>query len=282
MGYDELIQNLAAFDMLLTELKVSFATDSPVKPHFDLVREFVQDHNTHDKEVWGPKWAARFKEFYHAQIVVKRLIDAVLALKAQPPARLKNRLKQVMGGSLTQDFKPDQAKDFFFELELAALWQQSGFKVELTEPDIVLSGNGLSASLAVACKYPSSKKQLHEHISKGYSQIGKQGMTGMVAIGLDQIVFSSMNHYIDFRQRDRPAMDVLLSMLEDLVRELVNERAKDYPAEAPVDGILLTLGVAGILGDPAGLAMLRAVVLQCDNSNPREPDFKRLYDAMPK
>lgn len=282
MGYDELIQNLAAFDQLLSGLKVSIATDSPIKPHFDIVREFVQDYNAHDPEAWRPKWIARFKEFFDAQIVVKRLIEAVLALKAQPPTRLKSRLKQVMGGSLTQDFKPDQAKDFFFELELAALWLQSGFSVELTEPDIVLSGNGLSAPLAIACKYPSSKKQLHEHISKGYSQIGKQGMTGLVAIGLDQIVFSSMGHYIDFRQSERPPMEVLLSTLTDEVGKLVKERTAEYPAEDPIDGILLTLGAAGIIGDPAGLAMLRAIVLQCDNSNPRGPDFRLLHDAMPK
>ena len=40
-----------------------------------------------------------FKEFYHAQIVVKRLIDAVVTLKDL--SRLKSPLKRVLGGAET-------------------------------------------------------------------------------------------------------------------------------------------------------------------------------------
>jgi hypothetical protein len=123
--------------------------------------------------------------------------------------RLKSRLKQVLGGALTQDFVPDAAKDYFYELEMAAHWKDCGFTVELAEPDVVVSGNGLSAPLGVACKYPSGLASLHDHISKGYGQITKHGYEGLVAIGLDQLVCKGMSNYMDFRQTDKHPLDIM-------------------------------------------------------------------------
>ena len=74
---------------------------------------------------------------------MRRLTETVVALRDQPPAALRKRLKQVLAGPLTQDFSPEQAKDFFYELELAADFKRAGFAVSLREPDIVISGNGL-------------------------------------------------------------------------------------------------------------------------------------------
>src|SRR5580704_11859480 len=154
MGYDVLERNLTAFDGIIANLHVKLADDSPIKKDFDTTREFLNDKKMKEEAVWMEEWKPRFKEFYHAQIVVKRLVDAVVTLREQ--IRLKSRLKQVLGGSLTQDFVPEAAKDYFYELEMAALWKDWEFTVELAEPDVVVSGNGLSAALAVACKYPSS------------------------------------------------------------------------------------------------------------------------------
>jgi hypothetical protein len=278
MGYDIVETSLAAFDKIIVRLGVKLADDSPIKKNFDTTREFLNDKNTMQEAEWLAKWNPQFKEFYHAQIVVKRLTDAVVTLKDQN--RLKSRLKQVLGGSLTQDFVPEAAKDFFYELEMAALWKKCGFAVELAEPDVVVSGNGLSAPLGVACKYPSSWDQIHSHVSKGYRQITRHGYEGLVCVGLDQLVFNSMSNFMDFRQNSRHPLEIMQSATSDVMTNLVRLRTQDCPSEKPIDGAMLTMSAVGIYGQPGQLTSVRHVTLQCDNDNPRHEDFGVLYKRM--
>lgn len=278
MGYDVLEGNLAEFDRISTKLGVKLAEDSPIRKDFDTTREFLHDRRTLEESQWMEKWSPRFKEFYHAQIVVHRLTQAVVVLKDQN--KLKSRLKQVLGGSLTQDFEPDAAKDYFYELEMAALWKECGFSVDLAEPDVVVSGNGLSAPLGVACKYPSGLGSLHEHISKGYKQITRHGYDGLVAIGLDQLVFKGMSNFMDFRQNGKPPLEILKRATTEAMENLVALRDRDYPAEKPIDGAMITMSAIGIYGNPAGLTSVRHITLQCDHDNPRYSDFSALYAGM--
>jgi hypothetical protein len=280
MGYELLEQNLAVFDELLSRLKLKIEDDTAVKPDFETVREELADRRSQQESVWLPKWKPRFKEFYHAQIVVHRLVDATVSLKDQTPHLLRARLKQVLSGPLTQDFEPSASKDYFYELELAALWKDNGFTVELREPDIVVSGKNLTKPVGVACKYPSSWEQIHDHVSKGYRQITKHGYEGLVAIGLDQLVFQGMKNYMDFRQGDRHPLDVMQSAVNEATQNLVAIRARDYPSEKPIDGAMLTLGAIGMYGEPAKLTKVMATALQCDRDNPRYADFGVLYENL--
>jgi hypothetical protein len=278
VGYEEIECNLATFDQVTSNLGVKLAEDSPIKKDFDTTREFLHDRKTLAESVWSPKWTPRFKDFYHAQIVVFRLTDAVAILQDQK--KLRSRLKQVLGGSLTQNFEPEAAKDHFYELEMAALWKECGFTVELEEPDVVVSGNGLSEPLGVACKYPSGLSSLHEHISKGYKQITRHGYEGLVTIGLDQLVFKGMSNFMDFRQGDRPPLEVMEQATLKAMTNLVELRAKDYPSEEPIDGAMITMSACGIYREPPGLTRCRYVTLQCDDGNPRKADVGILYQAM--
>jgi hypothetical protein len=278
MGFEMVERNLAAFDGILAELGRKLADDSPIKKDFDTTREFLHDRKALEEGALMEKWNHRVKEFYHAQIVVKRLIDTVVTLKDQN--RLKSRLKQVLGGSLTQNFVPEAAKDYFYELEMAALWKDCGFTVELAEPDVVVSGNGLSAALGVACKYPSSWDQIHSHVSKGYKQITTHGYEGLVCIGLDQLVFNGMSNYMDFRQNDRHPLEIMESATGEAMTNLVRLRARDYPSEKPIDGAMLTMSAVGLHRQPAQLTSVRYATLQCDQANPRYADFGVLYEKM--
>ncbi len=273
IGYGKIRKNLTDFDALLASIGVRIGNDSPVKPYLDLTREFLADEQGMPAEQWLAKWDPRFKEFYQGQILVDRLTESLLVLKDQRQGALKDYLKKVLSGSLVQDFEPQQAKDFLYELELAATLKQAGFGVELREPDIVLTGNGLSGPLAIACKYPSSVGQIHTHLSKSYSQIAKQKLDGLVALGMDQLVFGGMSNYMDFRQGERHPMEVLQDALGQIVRNLVVERARDYPSEKPLDGAIFTLTAGGIFGEPACLTFMRALTLQCDAENPRIKDI---------
>ena len=278
MGYDSLESSLGVFGSIMAGLGVKLADDSPIKRDFDTTTEFLNDKRTMAENAWLEKWSRRVKEFYDAQIVVKRLVDAVVALRGQ--ARLKGRLKKVLGGPLTQDFVPDAAKDHFYELEMAALWAGCGFAVELAEPDVVISGNGLSAPLGVACKYPSGLASLHEHISKGYRQIAKQGYDGLVVIGLDQLACKGMSNFMDFRQGSRHPLEVMESLTADAMTRLVALRAQDYPSERPIDGAMLTMSAVGIYGQPAQLTSVRHVTVQCDGASPGRADLGVLYRGM--
>lgn len=281
MGYEKIAANLSEFDRVVQRLGITVAPDCTIGAQLQLIRDFLHDRETLPEKEWLPKWNPRFDEFYRTQIAVMRITDAVAEFKDHPLGPLRKLLTQILGGSITQDFQPDQAKDYFYELWLGGILSESGFSVELREPDLVIGGNGLSEPLAVACKYPSKPQQIHDHFSKGYSQIRKQGMRGCVAIGLDLMVFKDMAKFMDFRQGDRHPLDVMQQAVNEATTGLVKDRAEKYPAEEPIDGAVFTLSAGGIYGSPAGLTFVTALTLQCDANNPRFSDIGVLADKLP-
>lgn len=289
LSWEPLRTSLAGFDDVIDRLKIRIANDAPIAPQLEIVREFLKDHSSLAEEDLLAKWNEKdFKAFYDAAIAVRRLAEAVVGLQNQPEGMLRQILNKVLAGSLTQDFSPEQAKDFFYELEVAHRLQEAGFTVLLREPDVVVGGNGLSGELGLACKHPSSAAQIHEHLSKGYRQIAKQGLDGCVVLALDIIVFNevydSPPKFLDFRQGhgDRHPLDVANGLVSDAVAKLVAERSKDYPSEREMDGAILTLSMAGIYGSPAGLTSVTAWGVQCDAGNPRLDDIRRLVEALRK
>ncbi len=185
-------------------------------------------------------------------------------------------MKEVVAASIAQDFERSPAKDKLYELELAATLKLAGFQVELREPDIVASGSGLSKPLAIACKYPSSRHQIHEHISKGYRQITGQNLDGAVAIGLDLIFGkeAGLLGWLDFRRGNTPASEILANRLFAEVSRLEAERKRDYPAERPLDGLVVTLTMIGVDGDPPAIDALNSIALGCLPGNPLKADLE--------
>jgi hypothetical protein len=179
-------QTLIGFDALLKAMKLRVGDNSPIRHEASIVRDYYRDRAALGIDEAVKKWDPRFDKFYDARIVLERVTAGATALSGVPA--LKRLLREVLVGSLTQDFQPSSSKGKLCELELAATLKLAGFTVELREPDIVASGNGLSKPLAIACKYPSSRQQVHEHISKGYRQITRQNLDGVVSIGLELMV----------------------------------------------------------------------------------------------
>lgn len=266
MAYEQLERQLAEFDTLLADLNLTISDASPVAAYFATTREFLTDRQRLDDDAIAKKWDPRFKAFYDGQIVTKRLTGAAISLQDQTP--LRGRLKTVLGGDIGPNSEPDHAKDIFYELELAADFADAGFTVTLREPDIAICGCGLQEQYGVACKYPSSEKQIHSHLSKGYSQLTKQNLAGFVAIGFDLLVFKDFASFVDFRQGDRHPLDVMQSAMDSAMTNLVADRAGKYPSEDPIDGALCTLRASGIYGTPAQLTTVTAITMQCDSANP--------------
>ncbi len=284
MGWEPLKRSLQCFDEFIAKHNVRIAKDAAITPQLLLVREFLADRECLDGLEVAEKWMGRdFKGFYDAVIVIQRLTDAVVALRDNP-GPLKGRLTQVLSGPLTQDFAPQQAKDFFYELEIAAALKKAGFSVVLCEPDVVVSGGGLTHEIGLACKYPSSEGQIHEHISRGYKQIAKQDLRGCVILGLDLIilraVFDSAPKFLDFRQSERHPREVANQIMADAMGSLIANRKRDYPSERPLDGAIVTLGTWGLFGQSVGIASLTAWSVQCELHNPIRRDLELIVHRM--
>src|SRR5262249_39047494 len=155
MPYDKLRANLKTLDDHLATLKLRPSPDSEMSKQLAIVRDFLADESTMSFEQIQDKWTPRFKEFYDAQIAVMMLSDAVTALLPTQKQQLTKYLKTILGGDITQGSTPEMARDLYYELWLAALLVDAGFKVTLKEPDIVVEGNGLSKPIGIACKYPA-------------------------------------------------------------------------------------------------------------------------------
>lgn len=280
MSYEYLESKLIEFDQIIAEMGLSIEEGSLLKAQFDLIRGFLTDRTELPEDELETKYFAQFKEFYHSLIVVERLTNSVMTLDRKPRDGLRKCLKHVLAGQLTQDFESQQAKDHFYEIEMAALFQECGFEIKLCEPDIVISGVGLTKPYGIACKYPSSEKQIHNHFSKGYRQIAEQGMDGLVAIGIDQIVFKGMNNYIEFENEKFHPLKIMQRTADETLIKLVQQRAKDYPAEKPIDGAIITLAATGIYGEPASLITIRAITSQCDGQNPMLADVERMTKVL--
>lgn len=272
MGWDSLRKSIAGFDQTVTRLGVSISDDAPNTKHLNLARRFLHDQEKLAESAFMKIWDNdSFMDTYNSLLVAKRLTSAVCALKDQQDGPLRKRLCQILRGPLVQDFQPEQAKDFFYELEVASALTRCGFEVSLREPDVVVEGNGLSQKLGLACKYPSSEAQIHSHISKGYRQLSSQDIPGCVMIGMDIIIikkaFGTLPKCLDFRQPTRDPRKEVGDLLSAEIQNLVVQRANDYPAERPLDGCILSLSLHGVYGKPAAITSLNSWVVQCDASN---------------
>jgi len=267
-------QTLSRFDQLVRDLGLRLGDGLPLKQEAELIRAYYDERARFGPEQIAAKWEPRFLEFARARISLERFVAATQTLKGLPG--LKKIVKEVVAASIAQDFERSPAKDKLYELELAATLKLAGFQVELREPDIVASGSGLSKPLAIACKYPSSRHQIHEHISKGYRQITGQNLDGAVAIGLDLIFGkeAGLLGWLDFRRGNTPASEILANRLFAEVSRLEAERKRDYPAERPLDGLVVTLTMIGVDGDPPAIDALNSIALGCLPGNPLKADLE--------
>lgn len=135
---------LERFDQLLDDLKLRLVDGMPLKQQTDLLREYDRDSATLGLEKANSKYSRL--EIFLAEMVVERFVEVIGPLTSL--RGLKSKLNIVLKESIAQDFKPTQAKRIFYELETAASLVQAGFDIELKDPDIIVSGNGLSKASA--------------------------------------------------------------------------------------------------------------------------------------
>ena len=266
---------LATIDGFIKKFNVKHDSSSEIWQQVESVREYSRDQEELSKDDLESKWDSRFKEYYKSQIAVGMLADAIGALSASQADQLKKYLKLILGGSISQGGDPQQSRDWFYELHLASTLSAAGFEVELREPDLVVKENGLQQSIGVACKYPSSSKTVHQHISKGLSQLRKHGLPGVVAIGIDQLVVDAagLKSYVDFNQGNGSPIATMQARADEELLTLVTERPDKYPSEDPVDKLLVTLSLSGHGGKPARLINPTVLSIHCPHNDQLRADI---------
>lgn len=111
-----------------------------------------------------------------------RIGSAIRWLENKP--NLKDKLKRLLQGTVDPTQKArTEAKDYLFELNLAARLESAGIDSSLVEPDIMLDLSG--AKLAVACKCVYSARNLESQVRKAVAQILKAGEKGIIALSID-------------------------------------------------------------------------------------------------
>lgn len=278
VGYAGMTTKVEAFNQALATLGKPMPVGSPLQKYFDVVAEFVADHAA-SPEAASSKWMQRdFHQWYLSMLAVDSLCDSVVKLSQQPSAEFLRILDLVLSNDISQDYKPSQSKDFLYELQVASWFKDAGFAIDIAEPDLRISGNGLSTELGIACKYPSSEKKLNDRISEGYEQITRQGLSGFVAVGMDLLVMKEMERFIQFPESEEAILGGVSGELEQWVNKTIKRRA-GVPGRAPLDGALFSLRMGGVATNPARLQWVTQFTFQCTDGNPIRSDIGTILEA---
>lgn len=284
MGYDKVAADIEIVDKEIVDSKIKVATDAEIVKQIALVRQFLADKAQLSEEALHDKWKDDFFEFYKAQLSVGTLSKAISELVTNQKEPLGKYLKVILGGGISQGGNPEQARDWFYELNLGSVLSKAGFTVHFEEPDLVIEGNGLSQKIGIACKYPSSDKGIHTHLSKGLSQLKTHGLPGFIALGIDQVVVeqAGLKKFVDFNQGGKNPIDVLQRHADSEVTTLVRERPTKFPSEDPVDEIVVTLSLVGHYGKPAQLVNPTVFAIHCSDTSPIFNDIGIIAEGIGK
>ena len=281
MGYERISSGIGDFERICDKLSIEVPASSPVGRSIVLVKEFIADMQR-DAETAVQKWTKRpFDEWYWSMLSVEKLCSAVSVLEDHCDD-LKELVPLAIAQEIKQDFEPTQAKTYLYELQIGAWCQQAGFSVTFQEPDVRISGNGLSQQIGFACKYPSSEKKLDKRITEGYEQLERHGVAGLVVVGMDILCCRGMKKFVQFPDSKEAILGSMTSELKQWVTKAISRRegVKGVKNRKPLNGAMFTLSMAGVFGKPAGLTVASQVTFQSQHDNPLNPDIEIIANAI--
>ena len=278
MGYEKIISGIGDFERLCGNLSIEIPRRSPFRRNVDLVKEFLADMEANSEEA-AQKWRQRpIDEWYWAMLSVEKLCSAVSEVQNHPDD-LKRLIPLAVMEDIKQDFEPSQSKTYLYELQIGAWFQRAGFAVAFDEPDVRISENGLSQQVGLACKYPSSEDKLDKRISEGYDQIKRQGIPGLVAVGMDILCCRGMKKFVQFPDSKAVILESMGNELSEWVTKTIKRRA-GVKGRRPLNGAIFTLSMAGIYGKPPGLTVASHMTFQSNEDNPLNTDIAVIARAI--
>lgn len=271
------LELLNAFDEHLNQHGPTISDQSPLRDHLAFARLYSEDSLAASQEDLAEYWSASFAEFYEGSLVTDRFLLAVIPLLPMPG--IASRLRKVARDSLADTAGPNESRDTFFELEVAQALLEAGFTVEFAEPDIVASGNGLQHRFGLACKYPSSDRNIGDRISDAWRQIEENVGHGCPVLGLDQVIVPRTARYLDFRRVERNPVNSLQIALDERLAQYVADRQLAI-SERPLNAVMGVVSACGILGSPAQLVMARAASFVVTSNASEEQDLRTIANSL--
>ena len=137
----------------------------------------------------------------------------------------RKEIQEVLGGaSIPSDDHLTHSRDLQYQLYLAAIFDLSGFFVEICEPDFIFKYEGVT--YAVAAKRINSEQKIHARFSSARKQIQKSGVKSFIAFSLDRIVWNKVkkDSYI-LAGRPDTLYEAGKTILNDLLRTKVKKAA---------------------------------------------------------
>lgn len=145
------------------------------------------------------------RSFDNAYVEANEIIRVQNDLKQINSEEFFDQIKKVVSG---QEFRGnsdnDQARDFLFELSVAARFIRAGYHVSLTGVCDVVAKLGAEGVLFIECKRVKSEKNLAANVKKANKQIAKRvkssishKVAGLVAVNITDLIPKVNNFFPD-------------------------------------------------------------------------------------
>lgn len=145
----------------------------------------------------APPDAERLAIWHRAMIELYDLEGTVRVLAAPPEVvGWRERVQETLSGGVRRadEVRHSRARDIQFEIAVATLLRQAGFRVAFAEPDVV--GRRGDREFAFAVKRPRSPAKIGAHIRTANEQMIRVGKSGLVAIDITCVVSPSDRTFI--------------------------------------------------------------------------------------
>lgn len=166
-----------------------------------------------------------------------------------------------------------QGKDVLWELDLYRRLKLGGATVRLDEPDLVVElGNGVG-NFGVACKKVYSESGVEDALKHGCRQLQKQGLPGVVAFNLDDLMEEKVRLHA-------PTNKALHQALVSRGKKFVTDHGavlNKMIGREQCDGVLISISIVSeVSNGPLPITLARVPMLYPDPAQLRVPARKRL------
>lgn len=165
-----------------------------VPPHGRLCR-YAKQLKEFCRAGTGAKGKVDLEQVHRAllEIADMSLIIEHLTRDSVTPGLLRVMTPAMSGGStLGEEKRQSSARDFQFEMLVAALFKRAGYDVCFEEPDVVVATP--LGPVGIAAKRPRSRGNLRRLIEDADDQIRRSGHDGIIAIDISYLLMPSDLH----------------------------------------------------------------------------------------
>ena len=173
LSFATVLDRLNGLDLWLKELGLIPKNDR-LHHAIELVR-VMEEKRRECIETGQPLPPDNYSEFHFALIEALEWGNILEAFRSEPPTKLKPKVKRALKGSINlteEDPQNADGRNTQFELALAAEWRLFGLKVDVGEPDCILTLDG--TPFLTECKRPFRESSIADNIDDAASQLYQQ------------------------------------------------------------------------------------------------------------